>query len=49
MQDIFWLALGFLEGDIAKKGETVTERFLGFFKYDKVGGASGFARMIPSW
>ena len=49
MQDTLSRALGFLEGDFEKNGEAVTERFLGFFDTDKVTGAPGFARTIPSW
>ena len=51
MQETLSLALGFLAGNFAKKGETITERFLGFFGTDKVVGVgtSDFASTIPSW
>ncbi len=49
MQEILSLALGFLEGNFAKKGETVTVRLFDFFGNGKVAGASGFARVMPSW
>ena len=52
MQDTLSLALGFLEGNFAKKGQLVTKRvfgFFGFFGTDEVAGGFGFARAIPSW
>ena len=49
MQDILSLALGFLQGGLVKKGETVTGRFRGFFGTDVVASAPVLARTIPSW
>ena len=49
MQDTLSLALGLFGDGCAKKGETVTEHFPGFFVRANVAGGLAFVRTIPSW